>query len=69
MADDVSERLRVLEETTSHQAMELEQLDETVRLQWEKIDELTKALLRFRDRLTEVEETGSGPENTRPPHY
>ena len=50
--------------------MELDTLSKTVREQWEHIDGLTKSMLRFRDRLTEVEEAGTGPhEITKPPHY
>lgn len=63
------DRLQSLEELCAHQAAELETLSDTVRQQWEQIDGLKKAMLRFRDRLTEVEETGGGHENTRPPHY
>ncbi len=69
MTDNLSERLQRLEELTAHQSAELETLGETVREQWQKIDDLTKAMMRFRDRLTEVEEAGGGHENTKPPHY
>ena len=70
MADDIVERMQKLEEICAHQADEIESLSQTVREQWEQIDGLTKAVLRFRDRLTEVEEGGAGPhENTPPPHY
>ena len=70
MNNDTDKRLQELEELVAHQASEIDSLSETVREQWEKIDGLTKAFLRFRDRLTEVEEAGTGPhENTRPPHY
>ena len=59
-----------MEETIAHQTKEIEDLSSLVREQWQRIDELTLALTRFRDRLTEVEEAGTGPhENTRPPHY
>ena len=69
MSDDLGERLQKLEELTAYQGAELETLSDTVREQWQKIDDLTKSMLRFRDRLTEVEETGGGHENTKPPHY
>lgn len=70
MTENAAERLLNLEETVAHQASEIETLSNTVREQWTEIDLLKKALLRFRDRLTEVEEAGTGPyENTRPPHY
>lgn len=63
-------RLHALEELCAHQASEIDTLSQTVREQWTEIDQLKVALLRFRDRLTEVEESGTGPhENTRPPHY
>ena len=67
---DTEKRLQELEELVAHQTAEIDSLSSTVREQWEKIDGLTKAFLRFRDRLTEVEEAGTGPhETTRPPHY
>jgi len=68
--DDLQNRVQQLEELCAHQTAELESLSELVRDQWEKIDGLTQAMMRFRDRLTEVEETGTGPHmNTKPPHY
>ena len=71
--DAAETRLQTLEELCAHQASEIESLSDQVREQWDKIDQITKALLRLRDRVTEVEEAGpSGPgghENTRPPHY
>ena len=69
MKNEIEDRIRNLEELCAHQAAEIESLSETIREQWHKIDGLTKSMLRFRDRLTEVEETGDGHENTRPPHY
>lgn len=66
----LEDRIQNLEELCAHQSAEIESLSDTVRDQWEKIDLLTKSLLRLRDRLTEVEESGGGAhENTRPPHY
>lgn len=63
-------RLQALEELVTHQSDEIESLSQQVREQWEKIDALTKATLRLRDRVTEVEEGAGGPhENTPPPHY
>ncbi|MEM1038067.1 MAG: SlyX family protein [Pseudomonadota bacterium] len=71
--DAVETRLQALEELCAHQASEIENLSDQVREQWDKIDQITKAMLRLRDRVMEVEEAGpSGPgghENTRPPHY
>ena len=70
MSDSMQERLERLEELTAHQGLEIETLSETVREQWKKIDDLTTAMLRFRDRVTELEESGGGGhENTKPPHY
>ncbi|MEE9313941.1 MAG: SlyX family protein [Rhizobiaceae bacterium] len=64
------ERLQELEEIVAHQAADIESLSQTVNEQWQQIDGLTKAFMRFRDRLTEVEDSGTGPhENTKPPHY
>lgn len=69
MADDEA-RLRQLEELCAHQGREIEALSEQLAEQWTQIEGLTKSFLRFRDRLTEVEEAGLGPhENTKPPHY
>ncbi len=68
MSDDL--RTQALEELAAHQASEIESLSEQVRVQWQRIDDLTASLLRLRDRMSEVEDGGSGPhENTRPPHY
>ncbi len=69
-SDNFEKRIQVLEELCAHQTSEIESLSDVVKEQWTEIDGLKKALLRFRDRLTEVEETGpGGHENTRPPHY
>ena len=63
-------RMQALEELAAHQAGEIESLSEQVRDQWQRIDDLTASLLRLRDRMSEVEDSGSGPhENTPPPHY
>ena len=69
MSDQINSRLQKLEELCAHQTAEIETLSDTVREQWEQIDLLKKALLRQRDRLTELEEASEGHENTRPPHY
>ncbi|MEM9733595.1 MAG: SlyX family protein [Pseudomonadota bacterium] len=67
---DLETRLQNLEELCSHQGREIESLSEQLAEQWTQIDGLTKSLLRFRDRLMEMEEAGSGPhEITKPPHY
>ena len=69
MSDD-PKQLQRLEELVAHQAAEIDTLSDQLKEQWEKIDVLTKAVLRLRDRVTEVEEGGSGAhENTPPPHY
>ena len=66
----MTDRVDALEELVAHQGAEIDSLSETVREQWKRIDDLTLAITRFRDRLTEVEEAGTGPHiNTRPPHY
>ncbi|MEE9374911.1 MAG: SlyX family protein [Rhizobiaceae bacterium] len=63
-------RLQELEETVAHQAADIDSLSQTVNEQWKQIDALTKAFLRFRDQLSDMEEGGNGPhENTKPPHY
>ncbi|MDD9909011.1 MAG: SlyX family protein [Ahrensia sp.] len=64
------ERIQALEELCAHQAHEIDTLSDLVRVQGNEIELLKKAMLRFRDRLTEVEEAGGSPhENTKPPHY
>ena len=67
----LEDRFEKLEELCAHQTAEIEGLSDLVREQWERIDLLTKSVLRLRDRLTEVEESGGGGghENTPPPHY
>lgn len=65
-----TDRLQALEEICAHQASEIDALSDVIREQGKEIDLLKKAMLRFRDRLTEVEEAGTGPHlNTKPPHY
>ena len=70
MSSESEDRLQKLEELVAHQSIEIETLSDTVSKQWMRIDELTQAMMRFRDRLTEVEEAGNAPhEITKPPHY
>lgn len=69
MTDTSEERLQKLEELFAHQSAEIETLSDTVRQQWQDIDILKKAVMRQRDRITELEEQGTGHENTPPPHY
>jgi len=62
--------MQALEELCAHQASEIDTLSDVVREQGKEIDLLKQAILRFRDRLTEVEDAGTGPyANTKPPHY
>jgi len=63
-----SDRLQTLEELCAHQASEIDALSDVVREQGKEIDLLKQAMLRFRDRLTEVEDAGPHA-NTKPPHY
>ncbi len=66
------QRLQELEEICAHQAADIDSLSKTVQEQWGQIDGLRKALLQFRERLSDVEDTGAGGggfENTKPPHY
>ncbi|MEP1205740.1 MAG: SlyX family protein [Rhizobiaceae bacterium] len=80
MTSSSEDRLQQLEELSAHQTAEIETLSDAVREQWQQIDMLKKALLRQRDRLTELEESagsgggggeggGGGHVNTKPPHY
>ncbi len=70
MKNDLENRVEKLEELCAHQSAEIDTLSDAIREQWDQIEFMKKGLLRFRDRLTEVEETGTGGhENTRPPHY
>ena len=69
MSSESEDRLQKLEELVAHQSVEIETLSDTVSKQWTRIDELTQAMMRFRDRLTEVEEGNAPHEITKPPHY
>jgi uncharacterized coiled-coil protein SlyX len=69
MTHSIEDRLHKLEELCAHQSADIETLSDTVRQQWEQFDRLKKAFLQQRDRLTELEESGGGHENTIPPHY
>jgi len=67
---ELEKRVQELEEMTAHQGAEIDSLSDTMSEQWKRIDELTTAIMRFRDRLSEVEDSGTGPHiNTKPPHY
>ena len=69
MPDQTDTRLLTLEELVAHQNAEIESLSDAVRQQWQEIDVLKKAVMRQRDRITELEEQGTGHDNTPPPHY
>jgi len=49
MSDDLQLRVDKLEELCAHQSAEIDTLSDTMREQWTRIEELTKALGRFRE--------------------
>lgn len=64
------DRIAALEEANAHLAREVETLSQQTAEQWERIEALTQAVLRLRDRVTTVEEAGENPHApTRPPHW
>jgi len=70
MMDELERRIEALEMANAHQNRIIDDLNDVVREQGERIGALTQNAMRLRDRLTEVEEGAGGPhENTKPPHY
>ncbi len=66
----LQDRIDRLEEQAAYRSEEIESLSEQVRQQWARIDDLTAAIMRLRDRVSEVEDQGESPHAiTKPPHY
>lgn len=68
--EDVEYRLAELEALNTHQAQVIDDLSLMVSKQWDKIDRLEAKVTALVTRFLALEEnTGSAPENTKPPHY
>ncbi len=66
---DLKARLETLEAHVAHQDRTIEELNETVTVQWKDIDALKRQLNRLDDQLREVEAGLPAPPNQKPPHY
>jgi len=61
-----------LEVQLAHQAKLLEELNETVRKQWDEIDKLTRSVTHIAERLMGMEvsaDKGRAGDEPPPPHY
>ncbi len=69
---DKSSSIADMEVQMAHQARQLDELNETVRAQWDEIDKLTRSVTHIAERLLGVEggEQKNRPgEDPAPPHY
>jgi len=64
-------RFEELETRIAHQERAIEDLNTTVTEQWKHIDALTKQIVKFGDRLQQVEDNAPTPaaDEPPPPHY
>ena len=66
---ELANRIDVLEAKLMFQEDTIEVLNQTITLQWQTIDALTRQIKDLSDRLREAEAGVSDPANERPPHY
>jgi SlyX protein len=66
---ELRNRIDVLETRLTFQDETIEVLNQTITLQWQKIDALTRQLKDLSERLREAEANAGRPANERPPHY
>ena len=70
--EDAEYRLADLESRFVHTERALQDLSDVTRQQWAEIDGLKLQVERLKDRITELDQGGSGAgrlEDERPPHY
>ena len=68
-ADNLSERIDLLETRLTFQDETIETLNKTITAQWQQIDALTRQVAVLSERLQEAESNAPGPANDPPPHY
>ena len=65
----LSERIDALEIRLTFQDETIETLNQTITVQWQQIDALTRQLAELTELVREAESNASGPVNEPPPHY
>jgi SlyX protein len=68
-ANNLGDRIDVLETRLTFQDETIETLNKTITAQWLKIDALTRQVEALSARLQEAEANAPGPANEPPPHY
>jgi SlyX protein len=68
-ANNLSERIDVLETRLTFQDETIETLNKTITAQWLKIDALTRQVEALSERLQEAEANSPAAANEPPPHY
>jgi SlyX protein len=68
-ANNLSERIDVLETRLTFQDETIETLNKTITAQWLKIDALTRQVEALSERLQEAAANAPGAANEPPPHY
>jgi SlyX protein len=65
----LSERIDALEVRLTFQDETIETLNQTITVQWQQIDALTRQLAELKELVREAESNASGPVDEPPPHY
>jgi SlyX protein len=65
----LSERIDALEIRLTFQDETIETLNQTITVQWQQIDALTRQLAELKELVREAASNESGPVNEPPPHY
>jgi SlyX protein len=65
----LSERIDALEIRLTFQDETIETLNQTITLQWQQIDALTRQLAELKELVREAASNASDPVNEPPPHY
>jgi SlyX protein len=65
----LSDRIDALETRLTFQDETIETLNQTITVQWQQIDALTRQVANLGERLQETEAQAPGAANEPPPHY
>jgi SlyX protein len=66
---ELGERIDALEARLTFQDDTIEVLNQTITMQWQTIDALTRQVSQLNERLREAEAGAFRPSNEPPPHY
>jgi SlyX protein len=66
---ELGERIDALEARLTFQDDTIEVLNQTITMQWQTIDALTRQFSQLNERLREAEAGAFRPSNEPPPHY